>query len=128
MWSPSDMTVLDVLRTYCNNKPGAIEDFPFDSTTLVFKVRGKIFGLMALDQDPDAPRLNLKCEPALAEILRSTYEAVQPGYHMNKRHWNTVSVDGSIPEPEIHEMIDHSYDEVVRKLPKKERAALLTNS
>lgn len=118
------MTVLDDLRDYCNSMPGAAEDFPFDDTTLVFKVRGKIFALMALDQNHDAPNINLKCEPTLAEMLRSTYPAVRPGYHMNKRHWNTVVVDGSIPEPEIHEMIDHSYGEVVKGLPKRDREGL----
>lgn len=119
------MTVLDDLREYCSSKPGAVEDFPFDEVTLVVKVRGKIFALMATDQNPDTPNINLKCEPALAEMLRETYPAVVPGYHMNKRHWNTVTVDGSIPEPEIHEMIDHSYEQVVKSLPRKEREALM---
>lgn len=119
------MTVLDDLREYCNSMPGATEDFPFDDVTLVVKVRGKIFALMATDQDPDTPSINLKCEPTLAEMLRETYPAVVPGYHMNKRHWNTVTVDGSIPEPEIHEMIDHSYEQVVKSLPRKEREALM---
>lgn len=118
------MTVLDDLREYCNSKRGATEDFPFDVTTLVFKVRGKMFALLSLEQDHDIPKINLKCEPALAEILRSTYPAVAPGYHMSKRHWNTVTVDGTIPEPEIHEMIDHSYTEVVKGLPKRDREAL----
>jgi predicted DNA-binding protein (MmcQ/YjbR family) len=119
------MAVLDDLREYCNSKPGAVEDFPFDEVTLVVKVRGKIFALMGTDQDPDTPSINLKCEPALAEMLRETYPAVVPGYHMNKRHWNTVTVDGSIPEPEIHEMIDHSYEQVVKSLPKKDREGLI---
>jgi predicted DNA-binding protein (MmcQ/YjbR family) len=119
------MTVLDHLREYCNSKPGAVEDFPFDEVTLVVKVRGKIFALMATDQDADTPSINLKCEPALAELLRETYPAVVPGYHMNKRHWNTVTVDGRIPEPEIQEMIDHSYGQVVKSLPKKDREGLI---
>lgn len=119
------MTVLDDLRDYCSSKPGAIEDFPFDAVTLVIKVRGKIFALMATDQSPDSPSINLKCEPALAEMLRETYPAIVPGYHMNKRHWNTVTVDGSIPEPEILEMIDHSYEQVVKSLPKKDREGLI---
>jgi predicted DNA-binding protein (MmcQ/YjbR family) len=119
------MTVLNDLREYCASKPGAVEDFPFDEVTLVVKVRGKIFALMGTDQDPDTPSINLKCEPALAEVLRDTYPAVVPGYHMNKRHWNTVTVDGSIPEPEIHEMIDHSYEQVVKSLPKKDREGLI---
>ena len=119
------MTVLDDLREFCNSKPGAVEDFPFDDVTLVVKVRGKIFALMATDQDPNTPSINLKCEPALAEMLRETYPAVVPGYHMNKRHWNTVTVDGSIPESEIHEMIDHSYEQVVKSLPRKDREGLI---
>ncbi|MBK8134596.1 MAG: MmcQ/YjbR family DNA-binding protein [Chloroflexi bacterium] len=118
------MTVLDDLRAYCNGLNGASEGFPFDETTLVFKVRGKMFALLALDQDADAPAINLKCEPTLAEMLRETYPAVTPGYHMSKRHWNTVRVDGSIPEPEIQDMIDHSYAEVVKGLPKKDREGL----
>lgn len=119
------MTVLEDLREYCNSKPGAVEDFPFDDVTLVVKVRGKIFALMATDQSPNTPSVNLKCEPALAEMLRETYPAVVPGYHMNKRHWNTVTVDGSIPEPEVYEMIDHSYEQVVKSLPKKDREGLI---
>lgn len=119
------MTVLDDLREYCNSKPGAMEDFPFDDVTLVIKVRGKIFALMAIDQEADTPRINLKCEPALAEMLRDTYPTVVPGYHMNKRHWNTVTVDGSIPESEILEMIDHSFEQVVKSLPKKMREELI---
>ena len=119
------MTVMDDLRAYCNSKPGAVEGFPFDEVTLVVKVCGKMFALMGTDQDPDVPSINLKCEPTLAEMLRETYPAVVPGYHMNKRHWNTVTVDGSIPEAEIHEMIDHSYDLVVRALPKKDRESLI---
>lgn len=118
------MTRLDELRDYCGSLPGATEDFPFDDVTLVFKVRGKIFALMATDEHPDRPSINLKCEPTLAEMLRETYAAVAPGYHMNKRHWNTVTVDGSIPEPEIFEMIDHSYAQVVKGLPKRDREGL----
>lgn len=118
------MTVLDDLREYCNAQRGAEETFPFDEVTLVFKVRGKMFALLDITQNPHEPSINLKCEPTLAEILRSTYPAVMPGYHMNKRHWNTVRVDGSIPMPEIEEMIDHSYNEVVKGLPKKDREAL----
>jgi predicted DNA-binding protein (MmcQ/YjbR family) len=120
------MIDLNSLRAYCNGKPGAVEDFPFDETTLVIKIMGKIFALMSLEVAPDeAPGINLKCDPGLAEILRNTYPAVQPGYHMNKRHWNTVTVDGSIPDEEIYEMIDNSYDLVVRGLKKADREKLL---
>jgi predicted DNA-binding protein (MmcQ/YjbR family) len=119
------MIDLDTLRGYCRSKPGAVEDFPFDETTLVIKVMGKMFALMSLKVAPDeAPGINLKCDPGLAEILRNTYPAVQPGYHMNKRHWNTVTVDGSIPEEEIYEMIDNSYDLVVRGPKKADREKL----
>lgn len=122
------MTMLDVLRAYCKGKKGAAEDFPFDATTLVVKVWGKIFALMATDQDPERPEINLKCDPALAEMLRETYPAVVPGYHMNKRHWNTVTVDGSIPETEIYEMIDHSYTLVVKGLSRKDRDELMDST
>jgi predicted DNA-binding protein (MmcQ/YjbR family) len=115
---------LKALRAYCGSKPGAMEDFPFDATTLVFKVRDKIFALLPLDRKDEPPVINLKCDPALAEVLRNTYDAVQPGYHMNKRHWNTVIVDGSIPYDEIYEMIDNSYDLVVKGLKKVDRDAL----
>jgi predicted DNA-binding protein (MmcQ/YjbR family) len=118
-----------MLRAYCAEKAGATESYPFDEATLVFKVMGKMFALMpfgpyeANDHD-GPPRINLKCEPALAEVLRNTYDAVQPGYHMDKRHWNTVIVDGSIPADEIYEMIDHSYDLVVGSLKKADRELL----
>ena len=113
------------LRDYCSSKKGAEETFPFDAVTLVFKVMGKMFALMAVDTpDDQPPRINLKCDPALAEILRETYQAVQPGYHMDKRHWNTVICDGSIPDDEIREMIDNSYALVVEKLKKADREKL----
>ena len=113
------------LRSYCNSQIGAEETFPFDETTLVFKVMGKMFALIPLGAPEDQPaRINLKCDPTLAEILRHTYSAVQPGYHMNKRHWNTVICDGSIPDDEITMMIDESYDLVVKGLKKADRAKL----
>jgi predicted DNA-binding protein (MmcQ/YjbR family) len=119
------LTDAKLLRAYCASKPGTVEDYPFDAETLVFKVKGKMFALMPAEHDrTEAPRINLKCEPMLAEMLRNIYDAVQPGYHMNKRHWNTVLVDGSIPLDEIYTMIDHSYDLVVRGLTKADREAL----
>ncbi len=115
-----------VLRDYCGSKPGAVEDFPFDAETLVFKVMGKLFALMGLDIPDDQPQtINLKCDPAWAEVLRQTYPAVQPGYHMNKRHWNTVTCDGTIPDSEIYEMIDQSYALVVKGLKKVDREKLM---
>lgn len=107
------------LRTYLLSKPEAKEDFPFDDQTLVFKVAGKMFALLGLNQEP--LRLNLKCEPLHAELLRERYPAVLPGYHMNKRHWNTLLLDGSIPAEQLWAMIDASYDLVVQGLPKRRR-------
>jgi predicted DNA-binding protein (MmcQ/YjbR family) len=119
------MIDLDTLRAYCRSKTGVVEDFPFGEEALVFKVMGKMFALLHLDvEEGEAPDINLKCDPGLAEILRGTYPAVQPGYHMNKRHWNTVTVDGSIPDEEVYEMIDNSYDLVVRGLKKADRQKL----
>lgn len=104
------------LFAYCLAKPGAVETYPFDETTTVFKVKNKIFALTGIGGDESS--VNLKCDPYHAEALRSIYSSVKPGYHMNKRHWNTVVLDGSIPDDEIKDMIDHSYSLVVSKLPK----------
>jgi predicted DNA-binding protein (MmcQ/YjbR family) len=113
------------LRDYCGSKKGAQETFPFDQSTLVFKVMNRMFALMSHEHKEGEPlTINLKCDPALAEILRSTYEAIRPGYHMDKRHWNTVTIDGSIPDDEIYRMIDDSYTLVVAGLTRKDRAAL----
>jgi len=106
-------------REYCLRKPGASEQTPFGPDVLVFKVGGKIFALASLDEVP--PRVNLKCDPDLALDLRDRYEQVTPGYHMNKRHWNTVVLDGVIPDRELRQMIDHSYELVVASLPKAKR-------
>jgi len=107
-------------REYCLRKPGASEGTPFGPDVLVFKVGGKIFALAALNGVP--PRVNLKCDPDLALDLRDRYEQVTPGYHMNKKHWNTVEIDGGIPAVELWRMIDHSYELVVKPLLKKARA------
>lgn len=109
----------NTLRSYLMEKSGAVEEFPFDAVTLVIKVGGKMFALVGTNDDP--LRLNLKCDPAKAEILRELYPAIIPGYHMNKRHWNTVILDGSIPDAEILSMIDDSYALVVQGLPKAKR-------
>jgi len=111
---------LAAFREYCLRKRGATEGTPFGETVLVFKVAGKIFALAALDEIPAT--LNLKCDPALA--LRDRYEQVQPGYHMNKKHWNTVEIDSGVPEAELRKMIEHSYVLVVRALPKAQRDQL----
>jgi predicted DNA-binding protein (MmcQ/YjbR family) len=106
---------LEEFREYCLAKPGAAEGTPFGETVLVFKVCGKIFALGSLDEIP--ARVNLKCDPDLALELRDRYEHVRPGYHMNKKHWNTVEIEAGIPDVEIRKMIDHSYDLVVKSLP-----------
>ncbi len=104
------------------SKPGAEETTPFGPDVLVYKVGGKMFALTSPDDFP--PRMNLKCDPERATALRDEYEAIIPGYHMNKRHWNTLILDGSLPSSLIHELIDHSYGLVVASLPKAERAKL----
>jgi predicted DNA-binding protein (MmcQ/YjbR family) len=109
------MNVEDI-RLYCLEKRGVTESFPFDDTTLVFKVMGKMFALVNLDDDP---RLNLKCDPEQAIILRAHYDSVIPGYHMNKQHWNTIILDEIIGDSLIMEWIDDSYTLIVESLPKK---------
>ena len=113
---------LESFREYCLKKPGATEGTPFGEDTLVFKVGGKMFALAALDEVPTT--VNLKCDPDLALELRDRYEQVRPGYHMNKKHWNTIEIDSAIPEAELRKMIDHSYELVVKSLPKAMRAKL----
>jgi predicted DNA-binding protein (MmcQ/YjbR family) len=100
---------VDALREYCLAKGKDVtEGFPFGEDHLVFKVRQKMFLLLSLDDHPQS--MNVKCDPERAIELRERYAAVRPGYHMNKKHWNTVVFDGSIPPKELREMIDHSYD------------------
>jgi predicted DNA-binding protein (MmcQ/YjbR family) len=110
---------LAALRRYLLAKPGAVEDFPFDPVTLVAKVGGRMFALVGSASEPQW--LNLKCQPEKAELLRELFPAVRPGYHMNKRHWNTVSLDGSLPDADLLAMIDDSYALVVQGLPKLQR-------
>jgi predicted DNA-binding protein (MmcQ/YjbR family) len=109
-------------RAHCLSKAAAAEGTPFGPENIVFKVDGKMFALLALDEVP--ARVNLKCDPDLALELRDRYEQVEPGYHMNKKHWNTVVLDGVIPEREVRKMIDHSYELVVQSLPARKRKAL----
>ena len=113
---------LEATYTYLTQKRGAVEEFPFGPQALVFKVMGKMFALIAVDNIP--PKVSLKCDPEQAMLWRERYEAVQPGYHMNKKHWNTIALDGSIPSDEIAEMIDMSYDLVVKGLKKADREKL----
>src|SRR6478672_2625042 len=109
------MDALD-FREYCLHKEGATESTPLGPDVLVFKVGGKMFALAALDEVP--PRVNLKCDPDLALDLRDRYEQVRAGYHMNKKHWNTVEIASGIPDIELRKMIDHSYKLVIERLPK----------
>ena len=110
------------LREHCLAFPGSAETFPFGPQTSVFKVSGKIFAISRVRENP--LRVSLKCEPLLAEQLREAHAAVSPGYHLNKRHWNTVIVDGSLPERVVRDMIEDSYDLIVSKLPRSRRRAL----
>jgi predicted DNA-binding protein (MmcQ/YjbR family) len=114
---------IESLRAYCLAKKEVREEFPFGETTLVFKIRGKIFLLTGLDNP--TLQFNVKCDPEQAIEWREQYAAVQPGYHMNKKLWNTVIVDGSIPARILRQMIDDSYRLVVLSLPKKDQAGLL---
>ena len=109
-------------RKYCLAKKGTTESLPFDDKTLVFKVLGKMYALVSLDSP--VLRVSLKCEPELAEELRARYEGVIPGYHMNKRYWNTVTYDDSIGEKTLKEWIDHSYSLVVKGLSQTSRNSL----
>lgn len=109
-------------RNYLLMRPEAREDFPFGPDVAVFKIQNKMFATLV--EDKSGARMNLKCDPNEALILRDIFEAVQPGYHMNKRHWNTIVLDSSIPSGEIERMIENSYSLVVRGLPKSTRQAL----
>lgn len=109
------------LRNYCISKKGVSESFPFDKKTLVFKVMNKMFALTNLEGDLT---INLKCDPEKAIFLREQFPAVIPGYHMNKKHWNTVNIDGTINNSLIQEWIDHSYNLVVNSLTGKQKQEL----
>ena len=113
---------IEQIREYCVRKKGVTEEFPFDEETLVFKVAGKIFLLASLESIP--LQINLKCDLKKAFELREEYEAVQPGYHMNKKHWNTIIIDGSVSIRKIFEWIDDSYNLVVAGLNKSESKKL----
>jgi predicted DNA-binding protein (MmcQ/YjbR family) len=112
----------DVLDA-CSSQPEAVEDHPFGDDVVVFKVGGKMFAIVALTGEPGS--VSLKCDPEWALELRARYDAVRPGYHLNKRHWNTVELDGTVGDPELRDLIDHSYDLVVSGLPRDQRARLL---
>lgn len=113
----------DQVLDLCSSLPGAVEDYPFGDDVAVFKIGGKMFALVLLTGEPGS--VNLKCDPDWALELRAMYAAVRPGYHANKRHWNTVELDGTVEDAELREMIDHSYELVVSRLPRTEGARLL---
>ncbi|MEY9931110.1 putative DNA-binding protein (MmcQ/YjbR family) [Catenulispora sp. GP43] len=110
------------LKTACLALHEAVEDFPFGADVSVFKVAGKVFAISRLDGTPLS--VSLKCDPELALSLRAAHPAIRPGYHLNKRHWNTVTIDGSLSDQMVLEMIEDSYDLVVKTLTRAQRAAL----
>lgn len=112
---------IEEFREYCLAKSATSESLPFDNNTLVFKVHNKMFTLSGIEKFAS---INLKCDPEYAVELREKYEGIQPGYHMNKTHWNTVLTDGSVPDELIFELIDHSYELVARGLRRKVRDSL----
>jgi predicted DNA-binding protein (MmcQ/YjbR family) len=110
------------LREWCLRQPGAVETFPFGPESSVFKVAGKMFAITALECEP--LEVSLKCEPELAVALRGSHPAIRPGYHLNKRHWNTVTLDGSLPDQLVRDLVEDSYDLVVSALPARVRDEL----
>jgi predicted DNA-binding protein (MmcQ/YjbR family) len=114
---------IETIRDYCLSKKGSSEDFPFDEETLTIKVGGKIFILIPLEKIP--LQINIKCDPEKAIELREKYDCVQPGYHMSKKHWNTIIIDGSLRWGDVKEWIDHSYNQTVMGLKKVQRDKLL---
>lgn len=110
------------LYAYCASKKAAEKTFPFDHEILVFKVMNKMFALSNINET--VPRVNLKCDPDWSLLLREHYAAIEPGWHMNKKHWNTVVLDGTVPDEEIKELIDHSYNLVVKGLRKVDKEKL----
>ena len=118
---------IETLREYCLARPGVTESFPFGGDALVFKVGatgrpGKMFALLATESIPTT--INLKCDPERAVVLREEHSAVTPGYHMNKAHWNTITLDGSVRMTDVHDWIDHSYELVKKSLPRAVQAEL----
>ena len=109
------------LKAACLALPGAVEEFPFGDEVSVFKVGGKMFALSALDGTP--LEISVKCDPDIARQLRAAHQAIRPGYHLNKRHWNTITLDGALPDQMVTDMLTDSYDLVVASLPKARRPA-----
>ncbi|MBS7252981.1 MmcQ/YjbR family DNA-binding protein [Flavobacterium branchiicola] len=111
---------LETFYEYCLSKKGASEHFPFDEDILVFKVGGKIFALSSLKQwEKEEASVNLKCDPDRAQELRAEYDEIKPGFHMSKVHWNTLALNGNLPDKFVKELIDHSYELVFKSLTKK---------
>jgi predicted DNA-binding protein (MmcQ/YjbR family) len=113
---------IEFYRTYCLSKKGVTEDFPFDENVLVFRVGGKIFSLCDVNEFVS---INLKCEPEKAIEFREKYNGVKPGFHMNKKHWNTIETSGDVPRKVLLELVDHSYELVFSSLTKKQRESIL---
>lgn len=111
-------------RTYLLNKPEAIESFPFDAVTPVYKLHDKIFAIMG---NHDGPGINLKCDPDQSLALRDIFKGITPGYHMNKKHWNTVQFNTDVPDGEIERLIDHSYGLILNNLPKTKQKYMATH-
>lgn len=118
---------IEQIREYCLSKKATTEDVPFDEHTLVFKVAGKVFALTSLKWwERGEAAINLKADPEYSEILRAEYQSIRPGYHMNKKHWNTLYLhQGDLSPQLVKQLIDHSYDMVVKGLPKKKRDTIL---
>ncbi|MFC1936556.1 MmcQ/YjbR family DNA-binding protein [Chloroflexota bacterium] len=112
----------NTLRAYCLSKRGSRPTYPFDTTTLVIKVLDKMFAL--IPEEAERLRVNLKCDPEDAEALRAQYPEITPGYHMNKKHWNSLYLDGGLPDELVFELVDHSYDLVVQGMKKADRERL----
>lgn len=112
---------IEEIREYCLSKPEVTEGFPFDDSSLVFKVMDKMFALLPLELND---RISLKCDPERAVELREAYRGIEGAYHFNKKYWNSVRLDADVSDEFIKELIDHSYDEVVKKLPRKQQALI----
>ncbi len=110
----------DAVRDLCASFPGSTSDYPFGPEVRVYRVGGKIFALVG----EDGTDVSLKCDPTFAEVLRQNHAAITPGYHLNKRHWNTIALDGTVPAPQVAELVRHAYEIVLASLTKKEQARI----
>ena len=117
----------DTIKAYCLSKKGATEDYPFGPAPLVVKVGGTMFALITFNEKQQSTDISLKCDPVIAENLREQHEEVVPGYHLNKKHWNSISLQGSLSLDDITSMIDHSYELVLKSLTKKQQEVILNS-